>query len=444
MREILEPCLDGFFFASDDDESVSRALLDGVKEVAGRSFNPTDPQAYNGLGELGRTRLLDLHALRWIDPLRRIAPSKPEALRRWHDIVEAWSRSDAARDETSLAWSEQVVERRSLVLALAMDPRSSLTSLIEPHLQLLAAMLDEAVSASRALHLLRIRLGLLELTGCAANDLRSEAVRSAKSVFTRGYCIADDLEGIIEARGQWKELLTSVGVPAADAVWETIEGRDFWIHNCAPNGAQTRLGVRAPGLSAEIEESDRLKYIVSGGAQGSPPSVVRDVNPNGIISSRSGWGETERDVEGETHFTFVSGPVRGRDAHQDVGRVTFHSQGRAWLVDPGNCTSTKADAHSVVSVAGRRYRDNGGAEIVRQYVDDSIEGYRANLTVHHGVQWQRHVVFSRSSYYLFVEDMIRSSSEYEAFQEWIIAPDVEIYPYGRGFKLSAEIGRAHV
>ena len=132
------------------------------------------------------------------------------------------------------------------------------------------------------------------------------------------------------------------------------------------------------------------------------------------------------------------GPVRGVDAHQDVGRITYHSQGRAWIVDPISDATIGADTHSVISVEEGRYRTTGGAELIRSYGDSQVDGVVVNCSVHLPVQWRRHFVFARTSNYLVVFDQVRASREFNAWQQWIVAPDVEIERTVRGFFLRAD------
>src|SRR5699024_2292747 len=264
------------------------------------------------------------------------------------------------------------------------------------------------------------------------------AVRTAQEVFREdGYAIAEDLAGIVDTAAEWEQELLVLGVRAEPSIFARLRSTDFWIDAMGPDGRLIRMGGALPD-PVPGAQSPQMRYVVTGGEEGIPPVSIRHVDPEGLVSLRSGWGETERDARDETHVSMILGPVRGREAHRDPSRLTYHSQGRDWLIDPAVPEAAGEDAHSIIHVEDVRYRVLGGAELVRQYSDERIDGFVVKNALHLAVQWQRHMVFARTGNYVVVDDTVRSSKEFRAHQQWIIAPDVEIEKAQGGFRLHAD------
>ena len=92
-----------------------------------------------------------------------------------------------------------------------------------------------------------------------------------------------------------------------------------------------------------------MRYVVTGGEEGIPPVSIRHVDPEGLVSLRSGWGEpSATPATRRVRHDPRSGP--GREAHRDPSRLTYHSQGRDWLIDPAVPEAAGEDAHSIIHV----------------------------------------------------------------------------------------------
>lgn len=436
-ERILSRLQIGFFAPRDNDGAVADRLIAGRRKFGEAVLDVRVPRSFDAPGSLPRNNLLELHSLRWADVLRR-ADSVPGAQQAWEGIVNAWAASEAAADRNSVAWGITPLEQRCVALALGTGDLSGTPGILDRHVTAVVSHAVEAVSSLRRLRLLDVQLGLLVRRGDPDEALRAAAIAAAESAFHEsGYTVAEDLTGVAGATEQWIGRLESLEVPSDDAVFDRLRSELFWLHVTAPDGELVPIGSGVP-RSVPGAENPRMRYILTGGEEGSPPTQVRSVDPEGLVSLRSGWGETERDAREETLVTMLLGPVRGREAHGDVARVTYHSQGRPWLIDPALAVETGPEGHSVISVDDVRYRIHGDAELVRQYGDDRVDGFMVKCSVHQAFQWQRHVVFARTGNYLVVDDTTRASTEYVAAQRWIVAPDVEIEPTLQGFRLHAD------
>ncbi|WP_298752971.1 heparinase II/III family protein [uncultured Serinicoccus sp.] len=412
-------------------------LLTGEVKFGDVSIHVMSSHSYDD-ASLSRDHLLALHTLRWADVLRRVDGTVEGARTTWERVVDAWADSDVARDAESFAWSLVPLEQRSIALALGADTAGRFTPLLRRHTGALRAVEATQPRALTRLRLLDARLGLMVASGEDDEELRRAAVEATAAVFSEdGYAVAEDLAEMAQVVPLWRERLDLLGVDGREHVLHRLNSHDCWLHLTSPDGRLVPMGGALPDHLPGAEEPT-MRYILTGGGEGSSPGVVRSVNDNGYISLRSGWGETELDARDETHTTCILGPVRSRTAHHDVGRVTFNSQGRPWLIDPPDAQVTSAEGHSVVSVANRHYRLHGSAELTRRYGDERVEGFVIGLSVHAMVRWQRHVVFARTKNYMVIEDAVRSSDTYVAAQNWVVAPDVEIEEKPQGFWLHAD------
>ncbi|EWS81507.1 hypothetical protein BF93_16505 [Brachybacterium phenoliresistens] len=428
----------GYFASRASDVRAATFLAEGRTRIGESTVAVLEPASYDAGGDLPRVHALALQSLRWIDPLRRARGAVEGADAAWTRIALAWSRSRTAQDPASDAWRPIPLEQRAVALALGAPEGSEALALIPAHLERLAELESEGGTAERRLQLLRIRLALQLRQGDGPEQLRASTIAAAESAFTAdGYAVAKDLSAVAEAARQWEEALREAEVDPGHEIFARIRATGFWRHALAPDGTLVPVGGALPEQIPGAEDP-RTRYVITGGEEGSAPEEISRVDPTGLVSLRSGWGETERDARDETLMTMVLGPVRDREAHHDPARLTYHSQGRAWLIDPVDEAASGSDAHSIVDVEDVRYRLHGGAELVRHYADERVEGLMVKADVHLRVQWQRHVVLARTGNYVVVDDTVRSSQEHVAHLQWIVAPDVRIEPGARGFRLHAD------
>lgn len=428
----------GHFAKKANDVVTAQRLKNGRFDIAGTVLEVYNPETFEESSSLSRSHSLILHSLRWADPLRRACAEVPDAMEAWSKIFASWSASGSARTKGSVAWASAALQQRSVALALAASESTYANDAIPGHIEALTAVEQRAATAERRLRLLEIRLGLSARRGDPDDALRALAVASAQSTFSDdGYAVAEDLGGIAAVAERWLRVLRDLGVPREAAVFAQLRSPEFWLHNLAPDGSLIPMGTGLPTQLPRTGDS-RMRYAVTGGVAGSPPTELGHVNPRGPVSFRSGWGGAERNVREETLATMILGPVRGREAHADLARVTYHSQGRHWLIDPTDEVAAGPEFHSTVTIGGVRYRPHGQAELAERYAGRIVDGVVVKNTVYSRVRWQRRMTFVRTGNYMVVEDALQSAQEYAAYQQWIIAPDVDIEPSRQGFLMHAE------
>lgn len=427
-----------FFAPRAPDRARAEVLAKGRLKLGDDVLTVTDPSAFDETGALARNHVLELESLRWLDALRRVRDEVPGADDAWSRVFDAWAASAAAANPESAAWGIHPLEQRSVVIALGAPAGSEAIAAIPRHLEMLEKSEQEAAPAARRLRVLQVRLALQHRRGDTDAQLQETAVRAAGETFREdGYAIAEDLAGIVDTADEWEQELLSLDVPRDHSIFERLRNEDFWVHAMSPDGTLVPMGGGFPD-PVPGAASSQMRYVVTGGEEGSPPVAIRHVDPEGLVSLRSGWGETERDARAETHVSMILGPVRGREAHRDPSRLTYHSQGRDWLIDPPVPEAAGEDAHSIIHVEDARYRVIGGSELIRHYGDDLLEGFVVKNSLHRAVQWQRHAIFARTGNYVVVDDLVRSSNDFTAHQQWIVAPDVDVEVVRGSFRLHAE------
>ncbi|APX33088.1 hypothetical protein BH708_10600 [Brachybacterium sp. P6-10-X1] len=427
-----------FFSPRSTDATRAEALRKGRLKLGDDVVPVAGSNAFDDTAGLARNHVLMLQSLRWLDVLRRVRGEVPGAEDTWSTLFEAWARSSAAANPESAAWGINPLEQRSVAIALGAPAGSSAVAAIPRHLEMLEKSEQEAAPAARRLRVLQVRLALQHRRGDSDEQLQETAVRAATQTFGEdGYAIAEDLASIVDTAREWEQELLSLEIPRDHPIFDRLRSEDFWIQAMSPDGTLVPMGGAFPD-PVPGAQSSQMRYVVTGGEEGSPPVSIRHIDAEGLVSLRSGWGETERDAREETHVSMILGPVRGREAHRDPSRITYHSQGRDWLIDPPSPEAAGEDAHSIIHVEGVRYRAIGGAELVRHYADDRLDGFVVKNTLHRAVQWQRHAIFARTGSYMVVDDMVRASQEFQAHQQWIAAPDVQVEQVEGGFRLHAE------
>lgn len=434
-HQIFDALATGYFSARSTDSRVASLLSEGKLVLGGQTLNVMDTSTFENIEDLSRADMLALVSLRWLDALRRSELSDLDKDEIWIKIFKSWSASKAARAGTSDAWRPLPLEQRSIAIALGAPTSLEIHEFLSAHIDRLFEQGSTDVPAKHSLHLLRIRLALMMRRGDNEHDLQRAVVQATSAAFTEdGYAIAKDLSEIPTVAAQWSQLLEQTGVPADDEIYVRLTSPEFWRHAMTPEGTLIPVGGALPKIVPGAD-SPETRYILTAGSEGSAPGKISRIDKNGLVSLRSGWGETEKDANEETLTTILLGPVRHRSAHQDVGRITYNSQGRAWLIDPLEELVSGKEMHSIVDIEDVQYRSLGAASLVRHYADDQVEGLVVSANVHRQVQWQRHAVFARTGNYLVVEDVVRSSRQYSGYLQWMVAPDVDIVPTPGGFHL---------
>lgn len=413
------------------DKSFAQDIVDGEITLGDDTLDLTQPGTFSAGDTAELKSFLQLHTMRWVDTLLRADDQNTQFQDTWVAQFEKWWAGNHHAQPTDRIWNTVLTNQRTATIALGGELVQQLPlEMVEAHAHAAIGNLGSAATSTdfrfsaAALCLLFSQVDLPDLENefhTHATTALNRFVRPGGGVFGK-----DNVESIHE-RGAWTRFF-GIADPEekfSTAAQKHLTENEYWVQSIRPDGALTEIGEAQPSID-ELPASDELTYATTNARVGNPPVDVNFVDPNGMVSARTGWGETERALAEETHWTMLLGPVRGRDAHQDVGRITYSSQGVNWLVDPQDSVLAEADKHSVISRRDGKYRPLGAAELIFNREGDRVDDYMVRATVHNPVQWRRHAVFVRTSNYVIVEDRIIASRGAEVQQHWIINPEVEV------------------
>lgn len=410
------------------DSQESKALCAGEILVKGKTHRIPQGAEWNGTSfDSGLTQHF-LWSLRWLDPLRREATGFESAEADcWRRVVADWADSEVANDVTSPAWKLSTLLQRSRTLALGswmfIDDAVMQTLASRHKEQLLNRLGDPATASSQ--NALFAELLAWASAGFVQDGLVEATQRWLGAVVDgSGYSPGTDLEESQERRGMVSELLKTASALGVDTSLheQRVNNGDFLPHLLTPRGEFVEFGPRVAPRELGVG-SALVRYGRTAGAEGSPPKDLVHVS-SGLVTGRTGWGETERDYDQESFFSiFFAG--RGGVGHEDYGRVTFSANGVDWLVDP--CGGPKAaEYHSVFKPLGRAPIPHRGMTLEAEHHDDAVSGFTFKSQVYAPLSHERRVIWSRTGEYLVVQDAARQADAFTAEQTWMFTPEAQI------------------
>lgn len=430
----------GLFAPRSTDAIRANEIANGFTQL-GRARIPLDEKQLCSSRLEKESYYLALHSLRWLDHLLRVGGESYE--RQWVRLMELWWSTNSETDTaTSRVWSFTVLSQRVQTIALGQALVSQLDrSFISVHFENLANQLEEAPDPDA---LRRATLALLLIAGEdeGLKSFVSDQLKIALERFVRpsGGLFGKDLQAMAESRGEWErwfELLLGWGIDMR-GFRDSLYNSEFWLHMASPNGHLVPLGANLPSVDSLRSAFPDMTYMLTKGAVGSPPGFSFIAEEEGISSSRSGWGETERLLDEETHWTLWSGPARGRGAHQDGGRLTFSSRGIDWLIDLEGEQFDDASVHSGIEIEGRPYRYAARSSLVRADTNSELDEVVVTPKTFLPAQWTRDVIFVKSKFYLVVKDIVRASRGVRGKVNWIINPDADLEVRGNEIRCCVE------
>lgn len=374
---------------------------------------------------------LQIHSLRWVDVLMRVR-SVPGAREMWSKWISLWWQSAKDIDENHRIWNPIITVQRSSVIALGGDSMADLDEqLLDRHEHMLRTHLAQSVDVK--LRARCIAALVLLYKNHKPEELKAETfwleIRDALDGVIRkgGGVFATNAATIPEQREYWRSYLTALdpGNRWLDEISARLDQTEYWVQGHQPDGHMVPFGAK-PEPAGYLDNVEAVRYVRSHGIVGDPPTNVRFVDSQGLITGRSGWGETERDLTAETFWSVLTGPVRDRNEHHDLGRVTYSSQGINWLIDPIDDRAAGSEFHSGITVKDRPYRTNGFANLVLTRESERVDDYVLRVQTYLPVAWRRHITFARSGNYLVLEDHLSASRVFDAVQTWIVNPDVSV------------------
>lgn len=388
------------------------------------------------------------HMLPWLDPLRRAAQRGDDAaFDMWIRYVRDWVRSDPRESPTGAgSWRDGVEAARAIQLCLAaalVSERSPedlpwLEQSIRDHAELLAdsgdlGTADHALAQHEALLVCGRILQDEHLTQLAISRFEGflHEAYDAQGVTGDG--------GVARLRDNYLryeralERFDAEGMPRPSAAGRHALAPEVIAHMTRPDGTFVAIGDTYSGSPRDVG-SPLTDYVSSGGAEGEPPDDLLKVLDRGYLFARSGWGETEKNLDEETFLSVSFGPADRVHGHPDGGSLTFSAETVNWLVDPGTCQDggliprehlESRASHNLVSIEGRAPRTDARVTLDRQHLTDRSYDFLFSDDSYDGVTLTRRLIYSTGGDYLVVIDHVRSPQECTASQRWQLGPEVE-------------------
>ncbi|WP_299449778.1 heparinase II/III family protein [uncultured Serinicoccus sp.] len=396
-----------------------------------------------------------LHMLRWLDPLRRVAlDGDDEARALWWEHVRGWLTSDHSHIR-EFAWMDMIdgVRAKALVLGFPLVPEAERGRYVEA-LRDHGSWLSDTANRGHSNHALHQLIGLF-LVGRLLREEAwwQQAVQELDELFLEQY----DEEGI-NAEGAlayhllnyrwWKstlEVLEVEGCSLGESTRRLELARLGIVHATRPDGLMEMIGDTARTPMRD-RDSPEMTYTATAGAEGSPPAEVFRAYAAGYVFGRSGWGALETDYADETFYSVAHGTGVKVHGHDEAGAVTYYTRGRPWIVDAGKYAYVRDPfrayfnsraAHNVVTLRGERRDKDATVSVVRAHHGPEADDIALLDTGYPGVRIRRRIVFHRPTEALVVIDAVQADREVQAVQQWQIGKQVETTAVRAGFRLAS-------
>lgn len=404
-----------------------------------------------------------LHMLRWLEPVRRVAlDGDGKARDFWLRTCKSWvsanppaePKVDESYRFVSYAWTDMVDAVRALVLTFGLPLREPgrdrwLDESIYEH----GLWLSDPKHLGHSNHALHQHQALFVL-GSVFNkhDWTTLAVDRMTALFEASYDEQGvNLEGAIGYHKNnliwWEEAFKRLdleGTPRPFSAARLDLARLELAHATRPDGTLEVIGDTGPGGLGGLS-SPELDYVKSQGGAGQPPEALTKVYDRGYIFGRSGWGDHERSFRDETFYSLSFGKANRVHGHRDGGALTLHAGGCSWLIDSGKYAYAQDEmrdycvsrlGHNVVHVQGRPYDRTAEVVLTHRATSAEVDDFKFQDAGYEGVDIQRRVVYCRGGDFFLVVDTVLSKEEVVASQRWHLNPGTEIEQTAGGYRLA--------
>lgn len=411
-----------------------------------------------------RNWVAQFHMLRWLEPVRRQAVSGDLAAKEyWSDTCKSWIAANPMDSpKTPYSWGDMVDGIRAMILVFALpmfehEDHTWLTESIFQHGEWLA----EPANLGHSNHALHQHQGLLVCGLALKKDawimMATERMLDLfKSNYDEQGVNAEGSIGYHKYNYQWWETAFQrfdiEGIPRPPEAQRLKLALEELAHATKPNLEFERIGDIDYGGPGGLK-SPEISYILSKGAEGSPPVDNTKVYDAGYVFGRSGWGQFERDFSDELFYSLSFGSAKRVHGHPDGGSVTLHSDGHPWIVDTGKyayvkdamrtyCLSRRG--HNVVHVDDRPYDPMSVVELKRHHLSAELEDFEFIDNGYKDVKLSRRVIYSRGGDFLVIIDTVRSATPVTVHQRWHLDPKTELDQKQSGFALKRGASTASI
>jgi hypothetical protein len=408
-----------------------------------------------------------LHCLKWLDPLRRVAMTEHENAARaqamWNDVVASWIEYNLHGNDP-FAWMDMADGVRAIALVLGAPIASEklkpeIDEALRVHVQRLSDPSRRAIG-NHAMHQLS---GLFVISRyLELPDVQEYAVSELESLFHHEY---DEQGTNAEASLSyhdlnyhwWNEVISRLETEGVSAnhLRSTLElSRKSIVHFVRPDGYLEMIGDTAESKTVSADESPENLYVRSQGTEGMPPEDTQLTLDAGYAVGRSGWGTTSRSFENETFYTLRFGNNNAVHGHDDQGSITVFANGVPWIVDPGMYAYQShpfrrfflsRDAHNTI-VAPNLTTQPNLSKLLWYHASDIADSYLVHAKPYDGFQIDRLFIYLKPLECFIVFDWVNTSEQEKCpsdfVQRWNFHPTVKVSNGLRSAILEREDKRA--
>lgn len=441
-RQILNRQARGADFISRaSDEKEVEALMRGQLTLRPHpTWDMPNSLAWNEDPFKQRNWRFQLHTLRWLEPLRRVAVSHGDRdlANVWWDFAESWITSNPPeKPATKWAWVDMADGLRSIVFSLGLEivegqRRDALVSALRVHLNWLLA----PENYGHGNHAMHQNSGAWVLALLVGTETERDFVLSRITDHLR---IAFDTDGVNEEgslayqllnRRWWLEMKERLAVEDVELPedFKRLENMPtFLAHATRPDGELEQLGDTDSASAKGVQAKPTL-YATSEGKLGQPPIDLHATYPSGWIFGRDSWGTEEgTKFQDATYYSVRYGAQNAIHGHEDGGSLTFYSHGVPIIVDGGRYNYSSDPyrkyfvgrrSHNSVQVPGLTSNRSAEVRLVDQKHSENLSIYHLSDPSYPGVAIERTIVFAPRSKWVIVLDSVKSDSRITAEQAW--------------------------
>lgn len=405
-----------------------------------------------------RNWCFQLHTLRWIDPIRRLAADGDRSgMGLWDEIVEDWEQNNPVDGPVSTwAWTDMTDAMRAMTILFGL-PYSRRPKELVDLLQVHGRWLNDVKNIGHSNHAMHQHVALF-LVGSALQE--SEWIKNSEFRLKNHFRNEYDSQGLNAegSPGYWQlNLIWSREIEKRLKLEKSTVDIDFYkldlslqsvIHATRPDGYLETLGDTGKEKFRSTG-SPQADYVRSGGENGIAPAELSAVYRGGYAFGRTGWGEARRQFSEESFYSLVFGGYKVH-GHSDYGSLTFAPRGVPLIVDSGKFSYTKHwmrdyveshSGHNVIIIEDEKYSKESSVALEKSIHHEDYDFYSLSDYGYDDVEILRNVLFVRDLDTLVVVDYVKSSRKVSASQQWHLNPDAQIDD--DGLSLGITVGGQH-
>ena len=334
-----------------NDEALANEILQGNLELSPhKSCKFEAPFDWNSDPLSQKNWRFQLHCLKWLEPVRRVALGRSHAegdrskyAEYWYTVAHSWLEGNLHGDDR-FAWMDMADGLRAieLILGASLFPENQqdeLKEAIEIHLQKLSD-LTRRVPGNHELH--QVQGMFVAARFLENNEASATAAQQLGALFGQQW----DLQG---TNSEGSLAYHDLNYHWWNVALKRLEVEGFKIPNASevlsrsrlalaqfvrPNGYLETIGDTAPERPMSEDGTNLSTFAVTAGREGNPPEKLNIILDAGYAAGRSTWGSDPESFSKSDFYSLVWGGKRVH-GHDDGSSFTIFANETPWIVDPG-------------------------------------------------------------------------------------------------------------